>query len=61
MLCEKGCWFLLLVVLVCFVLIGGVQVSLEAMGRAWGFQGEGEWCHSGMMNAADCIARVRRS
>lgn len=31
---------------------------MEAMGKAWGFDGEGEFCHSGIMNAADCIARV---
>lgn len=30
---------------------------LDAMGKAWGFPGDGEYGHVGMANAADCIAK----
>lgn len=33
------------------------QVPMEEMGKAWGFDGAGEYCHGGMLNAADCIAK----
>lgn len=30
---------------------------MDEMAKAWGFPGEGEYCHGGMLNAADCIAK----
>lgn len=33
------------------------QVPMDEMAKAWGFDGEGEFCHGGMLNAADCIAK----
>lgn len=30
---------------------------MDEMAKAWGFDGAGEFCHGGMLNAADCIAK----
>lgn len=30
---------------------------MDEMAKAWGFDGTGEFCHGGMLNAADCIAK----
>lgn len=37
-----------------------LQVPLDELGRAWGFPGEGQYAHGGILNSAECVVKVRQ-